>query len=108
VPGNPKPGRQRYRNRAPARPPVTEPGARSCRRRASQPYTSAYSAYGNGIPSAKRPSIALLHDDPGTINDISMSIGNAIVIATSKRIVGREDVNKGFRPGFPGFEVVRA
>jgi hypothetical protein len=23
-------------------------------------------------------------------------------------ILGREDVDKGFRPGFPGFEVVRA
>jgi hypothetical protein len=86
------PGRHRYRNRAPGRPPVTEPGARSCRRRASQPYTSACSAYGNGIPSAKRPSIALLHDEPGTINGISVSIGNAVVIATSKRIVGRDNV----------------
>jgi len=26
----------------------------------------------------------------------------------SNKIFGREDVDKSFRPGFPGFEVVRA
>jgi hypothetical protein len=25
-----------------------------------------------------------------------------------QRVFGREDVDKSFRPGFPGFEVVRA
>jgi len=25
-----------------------------------------------------------------------------------QKIIGREDVDKSFRPGFPGFEVVRA
>jgi len=31
-----------------------------------------------------------------------------VVTPRNTEIFGREDVDKGFRPGFPGFEVVRA
>ena len=35
-------------------------------------------------------------------------LAQAAVVVEPGAVVGREDVDKSFRPGFPGFEVVRA